>query len=86
MNGEKTLIWKVLTVLITIVLGLVSTIWGIQSGNVRKNERCIATNIEKIVAIEKFEAGQAEINKSTEKRLESIEMKLDKILDELRKK
>ena len=85
-NGEKKMLWKFLTVLLTVILGLGTTIWATQSGKINRN--CLKTEVG-----EKFRAAQVEKNNAFDQRfmnmekwLERIEKKQDKILDELRSK
>ena len=81
-NGEKTVLYWVVRILVLMLIGLLGTVWAISQGQISDNKDCIDKNRseiesvrkEEIVPIKEFIARQDEINK-----------KMDEILRELRK-
>lgn len=76
-KAARDTFWKTITIAVTIILGLVGTLWGITYGNLSKEVNTLKTsNIE----IQKFVAAQAEINRSTNETLRSLLGKMDAVV------
>lgn len=64
-NGEKKILWWLVTLFITIILGLVTTLWATQQAQISKN-------CESIEDIKDFVSRQDEINKVMNEKLTQI--------------
>jgi len=78
MSGDKA-VWRILDIVMIILIGLIGTVWGITE---RKAEKACT----EVQSVKEFVAGQTEINKNMEKKLDSVDGKLDKIMEEMRKR
>lgn len=82
-NGEKQGLWKVLLITVSVILGLVATLWGIAMGQINTLQRDALRREELIRAVSmqlvEHKAAQEIINKIRDKQIDELkEMIKDK--------
>lgn len=79
-NGQKQFLWKILALTMTIIIALISTIWGITWGS---NRRTDAKQEERINTLESYIEAQKEHNRMVEKWMGDQHELTMKILEEV---
>ncbi|MDD2869668.1 hypothetical protein [Neomegalonema sp.] len=75
-NGEKSGLWKVLLITVSVILGLVAALWGIAMGQIGTLQRDAVRREELVRAVSmqlvEHKAAQEVINKMRDKQIDEL--------------